>query len=264
MVNQLLVNEKYIGNNVWARTSFKLGVRLVRTPACEWVRFDGAFEAIVDPLIFARAGAIVAARSERFTDEDMLDQLRSILAANGSLSSALIDECEHSPFSTTYNKRFGSLLKAYALVGFRSRRDYRYLENARHLRAFHRATLNDAADGVRATGGTVAHDPATDLLTINDEFTVAVVVGRCYRTEAGSHRWKIRLGSAPRADLIILVRMAGDNEQILDYYILPMLDTRGTFLRLYRDNGASLDAYRFTSLAPLYRMAARAPVRRAA
>jgi DNA invertase Pin-like site-specific DNA recombinase len=37
-VHQLLINEKYIGNNVWAQTSFKLKQRHVRNSPQEWVR----------------------------------------------------------------------------------------------------------------------------------------------------------------------------------------------------------------------------------
>jgi hypothetical protein len=42
-----------------------------------------------------------------------------------------------------------------------------------------------------------------------------------------------------------------------DYYLLPRLDMREALLRLAEYNGLSLDSYRFDTLDPLYRMAAR-------
>jgi hypothetical protein len=41
-------------------------------------------------------------------------------------------------------------------------------------------------------GGTVTRNPATDVLTINGEFTASVVVARCRETTTGGLRWKIR------------------------------------------------------------------------
>lgn len=46
-VHQVLINEKYIGNNVWNRTSFKLKQEHTRNQPNQWVRADGAFQAIV-------------------------------------------------------------------------------------------------------------------------------------------------------------------------------------------------------------------------
>ena len=43
MVNMLLRNEKYIGNNVWNRTSFKLQTKHLRNSPDMWLRADCAF-----------------------------------------------------------------------------------------------------------------------------------------------------------------------------------------------------------------------------
>jgi len=72
-VHQILINEKYVGHNVWNRTSFRLKHAHVRNPREKWVRRDGAFEAIVDIELFARVQAIIAQRSIRLTDTEMLD-----------------------------------------------------------------------------------------------------------------------------------------------------------------------------------------------
>lgn len=263
-VHQLLTNEKYIGNNVWARTSFKLKEQHVSNPREEWIRADSVFTPIVDPALFDKAQAIVAARAQHLSNEAMLEILRSILDRNGMLSGLIIDEIEGAPSSSSYRSRFGGLLQAYALVGFLPDRDYRYLEINRKLRALHPAVIAEVLAGLRQAGGTVLQNPLTDILTINDEFSASVVVVRCFQTSAGSLRWKLRLDTALRPDLTVAVRMDERNDVPRDYYLLPRLDMRTAVLRLSEYNGLSLDAYRFDTLDTLYGMATRQPFPRAA
>jgi hypothetical protein len=61
-VHQVLTNEKYIGNNVYNRGSFKLKTKRVANPPDIWVRRDGAFEAIVEQDFFEAAQRIIQDR----------------------------------------------------------------------------------------------------------------------------------------------------------------------------------------------------------
>lgn len=263
-VHQLLINEKYIGNNVWGRTSFKLKQAHIANAPEDWIRADGVFPSIVDRDLFDRAQAIIAARSDRLTDERMLELLQSILVGRGSLSGLIIDEFEGCPSSSSYRSRFGSLLRAYALVGFSPDHDYRYLEINRELRRRHPAAIAEAMAGIEKAGGWVQQDPENDLLTINHEFTASLVIMRCFQTYAGGSRWKLRLDTDLSPDLTIAIRMDRANEAAQDYYLLPMLDMRSAVLRLCEYNGLTLDAYRFDTLDALFEMAARVQLRRAA
>jgi DNA invertase Pin-like site-specific DNA recombinase len=256
-VHQVLINEKYIGNNVWNRHSFKLKKMHVRNDPGMWIRAEGAFEAIVDRLLFGAAQTIIRERSFRATDDDMLESLRELLQERGYLSGIIIDEKDHLPSSSAYQSRFGSLLRAYQLVGFRPDRDFRYVEINRALRAMHPGVVADAVAGIEAAGGQVIRDPATDILTINGEFTTSVVIVRCQETAAGSMRWQIRFDAGLSPDVTVAVRMDRPNRAALDFYLLPRLDMSRPRLRLAEHNGISLDAYRFETLEPLFGLAAR-------
>ncbi len=256
-VHQVLINEKYVGDNVWARTSFKLKREHVQNAEDQWVRAEGAFTPIVDRDALTRARAIIDARSERLSDNALLELLAAIFAAKGMLTGLIIDEAEEAPSSSAYRTRFGSLLRAYELVGFVPDRDYRYLEINRRLRALHPEIVADTVAALERSGGTIVRHPDTDLLTVNDEFTASLVVVRCVQTVAGSLRWKLRLDTALKPDLTVAVRMAPGNEFPRDYYLLPRLDMTDAVLRLCEHNGLSLDAYRFDDLAAFHRMAAR-------
>ncbi len=259
-VHQILINEKYIGNNVWNRSSFKLKKRRVRNDPETWVRAEGVFEGIVDPDLFAAANAIISARSNKLTDDEMLEGLKEVFEAAGFLSGLVIDEAEALPSSSAYRSRFGSLLRAYRLVGFKPDRDYRYIEINRRLRELHPDIVAQTIAGIEASGGKVERHPRTDLLTINGEFTASLVIVRCSETNAGSLRWNIRFDTSLNPDITIAVRMDRLNRKPLDYYLLPSLDMTLPRIRLAEHNGLSHDAYRFEALDPLFDMAVHVPV----
>lgn len=263
-IHQILINEKYIGNNVWGRTSFKLKSAHVQNAPEDWVRSDGAFESIISRSAFEGAQKIIQARSERLSDDRMLELLAQILETRGYLSGLIIDEMDDCPSSSAFRSRFGSLLRAYALVGFAPDHDYRYLEINRKLRSLHPGVMDAVLHGISRAGGRAVQDQETDIVTVNDEFTASIVVVRCLQTSAGSLRWKLRLDTALKPDITVAVRMDSANEQARDYYLLPRLDMRDAVLRLAEYNGLSLDAYRFDTLEAFYRMAGRVPLREAA
>jgi len=263
-VHQLLINEKYIGNNVWARTSRKLKGPHIRNVPGDWIRADATFEPIVEPAQFTKAGAIIATRSEKLGDEAMLQLLARILDQRGYLSGLIIDEAEDCPSSSCYRTRFGSLLRAYTLVGFEPDHDYRYLETNRRLRAMFPGVVDHILAGIVSAGGSVSRDALTDLLTINREFTASIVIVRCCQTSAGTNRWKLRLDGKLMPDVTVAVRMDSENAGAKDYYLLPRIDMREAVLRLAQYNGLSLDAYRCESLEPFFQMAARVLLKDAA
>lgn len=58
------------------------------------------------------------ARSRTPTDEELLEELRRLLAARGKLSSSLIEASTITRAPNTYIRRFGSLVAAYARIGY--------------------------------------------------------------------------------------------------------------------------------------------------
>lgn len=260
-IHQVLTNEKYIGNNVFNRISFKLKKRRVRNDPSIWVRRDNAFPAIVAPELFYAAGAIIAERSARFSDAEMLEQLSRLLATRGQLSGLIIDETDGMPSSSAYQSRFGSLLKAYQLVGYTPSRDYRYVEINRALRRMYPEVFAQTVSAIADLGGFVRRDPITDLLTINDEFTASVIIVRHQETMAGMSRWKIRFETSLQPDITVAIRMAPGNLEVFDYYLLPRVEIPSTDLRLREENGLYWDAYRFSSLDRFFLLGARSHIR---
>src|ERR1700687_5524926 len=75
-VHQVLINEKYIGNNVWNRGFFKLKKKRVRNSPDIWIRAEGAFKPIVDRSLFEAAQGIIRERSHKLSNEEMLESLQ--------------------------------------------------------------------------------------------------------------------------------------------------------------------------------------------
>jgi DNA invertase Pin-like site-specific DNA recombinase len=256
-IHQILTNEKYIGNNVFNRVSFKLKQRRVVNHPDTWVRAEGAFPSVVDTALFERARSIIDQRSHYFSDEELLALLRAVLTEEGSLSGLVIDERDNMPSSSTYRYRFGSLTRAYELIGYEPDRDYRYIEINRAIRLSYPSILAHITSGLQEAGGSAIFDSATDLLTINDEFTASLIIARSFQTQSGALRWRLRFDTGLVPDLTIAIRMNASNDAPLDYYLFPSIDLNANHLRLQEDNALGLDAYRFESLEFLYLIAAR-------
>jgi len=260
-INQILSNEKYIGNNVYNRSSFKLKQKRIKNPKEMWIRHDGAFEAIIDPQIFYKAQGIILERNRRYSDEEMLDRLKDLYQKHGRLSGFLIDESEGMPLSTAYISRFKGLIRAYKLVGYTPDRDYRYIKTNRHLRKMYPEIVSNVIKEIEILGGYVKQDKKTDLLFVNDEFTASLVLARCSQTPAGALRWVVRFDSGLEPDITIVLRMDVTNKAPMDYYLLPLIDISFNKLRLAEDNKLDFDAYRFDNLDYFFGMAEQENIR---
>lgn len=262
-VHQVLTNEKYIGNNVYHRTSFKLKRKHVVNPPEMWIRANGSFGAVVDTATFAAVQEAILARSKRFTDEELLQWLKDLWSRHGRLSGILIDE-QDGVSASAFRNRFGSLLRAYQLIGYTPKIDYAFLEVNRYLRTKHPEIVQQVITRLASMGVAVERDPVTELLVLDRELTVSLVLSRSMRTDAGRNRWLLRFEDSLRPDLTIAVRMDEENKGIKDYYLFPALDLSDTKVRLGENNDALLDAYRFDDLEFFFAMAERVAVDAAA
>lgn len=256
-VHQILTNEKYIGNNVYHRTSFKLKRKHVENPPDKWVRVAGVFEGIIEPEQFFKAREIILKRCQRFTDEELLEKLRGLLSQHGQISGILIDEMEGFPSSAAFRHRFGSLISAYRLIGYDPQIDYNFIEINRRLRKQHPEIVASVIQKIESLGASAAWDENSESLWLNDELRVSIVLCRHITTFTGSSRWLIRLDASLKPDITIAVRMDAMNEGIRDYYVLPGIDMTWENLRVAEANGIYLDTYRFDTLDYFFGMTER-------
>jgi DNA invertase Pin-like site-specific DNA recombinase len=256
-VNQVLTNEKYIGNSVFNKRSFKLKKQRVENPPEMWIRADGAFEAIVDPQLFYMAQGIIRERSRKYSDQELLDKLKSLHQKHGLLSGIIIDESDFTPSSSVYQTRFGSLLRAYELIGYTPDKDYSYIEINRNLREFHSEIVKDTIGKIDEYGGVLKHNSETGILHLNNELKMSIIICRCIRLPSGAFRWNLNFDTGLQPDITIAIRMDANNEKPVDYYILPTIDITQDKIRVKEDNDFTLDIYRFDSLEAFFLISER-------
>lgn len=263
-VRQVLTNEKYIGNNVYNRRSFKLKKHRVINDPDMWIRKNGAFEGVISPDLFYTAQGILRERSYRYTDSELLEKLRRLFQQHGYLSGIIIDESDGMPSAAAYAYRFGGLIRAYQAVGFTPDRDYQYLQINQFLRRLHPVIVSQTEQMIAEVGGVVIRDVVTDLLTVNQEFSVSLVLARCQTLDNGRRRWKVRFDATLAPDITVAVRLDQKNQATLDYYLLPSLDFCQPRIHLADQNCIEFESYRFDNLEYLCGMAKRIRLRRAA
>jgi hypothetical protein len=256
-VHQVLTNEKYVGTNIYAKRSGKLKQPSHPNPPEKWVRCDGAFEAIVSREAFLEVRRRIALRSEKLSDIQMLDLLRKLLEKTGELSGLIIDEEEDMPSSAAYQHRFGGLVRAYRLISYDPGRDFDYLDINRQLRAWRPEVIDGVVAALKAVNGKVERHPTTDLLLVNNEWTLSVVLARCTERPDGSMRWRIHFDSVLRPDLTLACRLDISHAAVHDYYLIPRLDLGMWPRHLGFENSPLIDGYRQESLDALGRLAAR-------
>ena len=258
-VRQILTNEKYIGNNVWNRSSAKLKQQRVKNSPDAWIRADGAFEPLVDERTFAAAASIMAARSRSLSDDQLLAALRQVWVRHGHLTTQIIRAADGAPAVGTYANRFGTLRRAYQLIGFHQA-SFEHAETNRAVAQVSSDVRRETIDGIEAIGGCITRDPSGGLLTINREFTAIIVVMPCRLTSAGYTRWHARFDRLPSHDVTVAVRMAPANRERLDYYLLPATARSVDSILFQQHNGLERDAYRSVTLDPPFALASRVPI----
>ncbi|ENK2867344.1 recombinase family protein [Escherichia coli] len=260
-IHQILTNEKYIGNNIYNKTSSKLKSRLVKNPKHEWVRCDKAYKPIISKKKYNKAQEIIQLRSIHLTNEDLLEKLKQKLESNGKLSGFIIDEDDTGPSSSVYRTRFGGLLRAYTLIGYKPEHDYSYLKINEALRSFYSEIIEDFKGEILKSNCHIDEYKYAPMLYINDEFLISVLVTKCIHMKSGKLRWKVRIDNSQKADITIVIRMNSQNISPLDFYIIPKIENEYNKMCMTETNNIRLDLYRFDNLDKLLQIITRMKVR---
>ena len=260
-IHQILTNEKYIGNNIYNKTSSKLKSRLVKNPKNEWVRCDKAYKPIISKKKYNKAQEIIQLRSVHLTNEELLEKLKQKLESNGKLSGFIIDEDDTGPSSSVYRTRFGGLLRAYTLIGYKPEHDYSYLKINEALRSFYSGIIEDFKGEILKSNCYIDEYKYAPMLYINDEFLISVLITKCTHMKSGKLRWKVRFDNSQKADITIVIRMDSQNISPLDFYIIPKIENEYSKMCMTETNNIRLDLYRFDNLDKLLQIITRMKVR---
>jgi DNA invertase Pin-like site-specific DNA recombinase len=229
-VYNILIHPKYAGCHVFGRTSSRLYTPMVKLPKSEWILKQGAFEPIIDTETFAEAQKILEERTFNKTDEELLASLRALLASERRLTLTLIKQSALVASPSTYQNRFGSLRRAYELIGYGHPDQFSSFEMRRRTKALRDeliarivATFPNDVSIVRRGGR------FRSRLRFSNGLIVSVFVARSVRTRKDMLRWLIVPVQDESKCITLLARLDASNSTFLDFYVFPNIDRRKRF-----------------------------------
>jgi DNA invertase Pin-like site-specific DNA recombinase len=229
-VYSLLTHPKYAGCHVFGRRSSRLYTPTVKLPKSEWIFKHGAFEPIIDAVTFAEAQKILEERTFNKTDEELLDDLRALLASGRRLSLLLIQKSADAPSPSTYRNRFGSLRRAYELIGYGHADQFGPFEMRRRTQALREELIAKIVSTSPNEMAIVRRGGRwRSRLRLSDGLIVSVLVARSVRPWKETLRWLIDPVQHECKFITLLARMDTKNCAFLDFHVLPNIDRRKRF-----------------------------------
>lgn len=229
-IRKILTHPKYVGCAVFGQVSKRLHTPVVKVPKSEWIVKPGAFEPIIDPATFAKAQTFFKPRPIPKTDEELLDDLRTLLASEGRLSFNLITDSSQAMSPGTYYKRFGSLYKAYKLIGYDCPDWLGGPETRRRVRAVREELISQIVRmfpnevSVVKPGG-----HWRTRLRLFERLTISVVVARSALPHKASRRWIVEPPLSERQFITLVARMDESNRAIVDLHVVPKFNRAKKF-----------------------------------
>ena len=232
-IRNILQDPRYIGMQVWGRTTAYLAGPVKRLPVKQWAICPNAFEPIIPLGLFVRAQQESANYTCRLTDDQLLDRLRQLHKAHGRLSGDIIEKSRTCPGLTTYTKRFGGLLGVYARLGYDVPERSAEITTRQSMLLLRRSLIRDIVD---------TFPDKIDALRKNGRFRpllryrktgllISVMVGRCCPTKLGDS-WLVHAPMSERKRPTVLALLNESNAAIRSLIVLPRLDSKYLHVRV--------------------------------
>lgn len=260
-VYRVLKNEKYIGCNTWGKTQNRLSGPRSRVSRDRWTTKPTAFVPIVEPQIFDRVQKLILKRKTypKKPDEFLLRGMRRVLAREGKLTEKLLKGrgiFDHR----TYCKRFGSVLRAYELIGYRpSSHAFKSVARFREMKRL-RADLLARLKELFPEHLRIVHLPGQKMRQV-------VELDRCLRlaihicrpvkkTVSGENRWLLRGQPLERGFPALICTVDPTLSTLLDFYVVPEFGNTFRKYKVIAENHAWLKVGRkFQNLSQFYEIA---------
>lgn len=150
----------------------------------------------------------------------LLKKLRVLQVRLDTLSADAINRAKGVPCASIYERRFGSLRKAYALIGFAPPGDYSYLDTRAERVNLIQQLATEIAAGVPQVAPDLIAERAGGCLAVKDGSYISLRVARCWQHPQRHCRvWTLRRSSSQRPGIAVVVRLDEQNKEPLDYIL---------------------------------------------
>jgi DNA invertase Pin-like site-specific DNA recombinase len=254
-VRDVLSNEKYIGNNIFNRTSLPLKTKWRRNPPNEWIRANRVFESIVSHEMFDRAKCLLA-ENGCYTANELLDYLTALWCQKGALSQRVLKDSKYAPSDGPYFRTFGGLRNACAQIGYATSRAKNCSQNLK----FRTAMNTHIVEGIRSRGGCATLLARGFVIRINEEISLSASVARLVTTESGDRRWRLGCKTRCWPDILVVARAAQGHNTLRDYFCLPYIMIGRKWLTFSEGSASGLEPFQMESLTELFEVFGRVPI----
>jgi hypothetical protein len=169
----------------------------------------------------------------------LLDDLRTrIVDQKLKLTRDIVDITPGMASSTTYRTRFGSLGRAFALIGHQCHASEDWLQKFRNMKSLRRKLMEDIvlASAGRVRIGYRADRRFQPCLRLNKGGRlVALVIAPHHLAYKVHPRWRIRSLPHERKLITLVARLGEANETLWDFYVIPPLG-KSNYVRVCKDD----------------------------
>jgi len=247
-VHQILTSPKYHGILMYGRVSRRLQTKEVKMPESEWLTVPHPSSRVIDDATFTTAGERIASFTINKSDEQILGELSAILAVHGRLNSTLIRQTAGATPPTSYRYRFGSLMRAYELIGYKGP-IAQLVTTRRRIQGLRQQLMEQLQDlfpsdvRICSKGGRTR-----SWLRLKNGVKISVRV--CMRYGA-KPAWLMRPVAGESRWTTLVALLNSDNTQFADFLVFPAAPARGRYIS---ENSAWLEeGSKLNSLKEFYR-----------
>lgn len=223
-VRNLLHSEVYIGNNVYGRTTSKLGGPVRPAPQADWIRVEGAFQPIVSRKLFRAVQRRLSASPP--TDDEMITAVAGLLAKRGYLTRAMVEAERGMLSAQVYVRRFGSMAEVYRRIGYRPDGTVNVATIVQASCVERDRIRDEVAEQFAATGRHVRVFQHLSRITVGDDLIIDVRACRVMTVPRHSPYWVYADARQSRPSLTLIARL-DQTFQRLDYCLTTPRGFRG-------------------------------------
>lgn len=222
-VYRILTNDKYAGCNTYGKTTQTLSSASRVVERNLWTTNPEAFLSIVERKVFDRVQTLLKSRGEHpeRSDAYLIQSMKRLLAQKGKLTQRTLKK--KGIFGYTYYRRFGSVMTAYEMAGYRppsktvklvaAQKRVRRLRNDLYVRL-----KQLFSDRVRFIG--LPGQQLRQIVEIDGRLRVAVYLCRAVNNSAGELGWSLRVRPLDRHLPALICTVDQSFSELLNFYMI--------------------------------------------
>ncbi|MDN2710621.1 recombinase family protein [Janthinobacterium sp. SUN118] len=251
-VRDVLTNEKYIGNIIYNRASFKLRKHHIENPASMWIQRIGAFPPLIPVALFRKAQQERKHRLAPIPKEKLLEMLRKLHHKHGKVTTALIDQDDALPGAQMFAYYFGTMLEAYALAGLPPTNLCKNVATRAVVRNVRAETHDQIATFITNAGVGLERGQSRNTFLLNGITILKTAIARCLYEKKALPRWRVRMDEESRCDFVLAVLLDLENTKANAFFLFPKADFLKVQITLTEATMPTLSRYRHASLDAIF------------